>query len=988
VAFPAADEAPLPEYEPLTPELLEDEAIRGDFVLRWAVVGLALLLGCSQISDARVLVHARTGQYLAAHGFWPPANDPFSITAADRRWINLHWLFDLFVGAIDRAGPMALSLVQGLLAAVTFGILVHTVRPGIRTWWGSICGVLALLAVYPHLELRPELITLLGLATVLWVLIASERPGETRRLWLLPGVMWLWAQCDPWAWVGGGLIGLTFVGRLFDRRSEPGSTPVASAAPLLTAVAVMLVHPFLWETWLSPWRQFAIDYPALQQSYPRPSPDDLWWYPLWSEAVWLRPNHRLLAALFLAAAAGMALNLNRRRAPAAHWCWFLGANLLGLLAVHELAAAALVNCVLATVHGQEWFKDRFGQVYSVARLEVLFSRGGRAVTVLGLFLLAVLTVSGRIDGPDGRRTGLGLDRDLANDLDSYRRLQSQAFDDRGFHFTLRQGDAMIAAGRKSFVDHRVGLFAGEGDADLLARHRLVRRLLRRSQVPPLIQAERQAAQQMLTEYGVSHALPRLNSTLSEPDYTTFLDLLTNPDWMLTDLLPTTAVFHRTRTPTTEERQFVAAHELNVIQQAFLEVAPLAFEPRDPARPPTLTQRVFSRSRLALPAGTLEASHWLRLAESARSAPLPFRLSCCTLAVRAARQGVQATPDLAEAHRLLAESYQLLGRLEAEVVANAPTVGLTPLRYFEAIAAARQAAVLEPGEPRNFALLVNLWQTAGKVDCTYAALTRLLELLPLTEASTDADRQQREALETMQVDLAGTMAEVEIQSDAALAGQQDRLQVAAMCHQSGCVERAVSLLKADPLLLERNPLARHVFTLWLAELGNTEELIASAERLEFLGTQLQGTPWHDPVAYAALSRSDYANAVALWLSALSTMRTNQIQSVLMTAPMTTSSPVWLGIIPFPIAHLSAVQESCERQAFQAAQTAFHIAACEIERGAVTDAATAIRQCLAYSPDGPLRPLCRAYLYCLTGELLDREPPHDQIPVTSELFAPDP
>jgi hypothetical protein len=57
------DEAPppddLPEWEPLSPELLEDEAIRGDFVLRWAVVGVAFLLGCAQFSDARPLTHVR-----------------------------------------------------------------------------------------------------------------------------------------------------------------------------------------------------------------------------------------------------------------------------------------------------------------------------------------------------------------------------------------------------------------------------------------------------------------------------------------------------------------------------------------------------------------------------------------------------------------------------------------------------------------------------------------------------------------------------------------------------------------------------------------------------------------------------------------------------------------------------------------------------------------------------------------------------------------
>ena len=39
---PTASTEGLPEYEPLTPEMVEDEAIRGDFVMKWAVILLAI----------------------------------------------------------------------------------------------------------------------------------------------------------------------------------------------------------------------------------------------------------------------------------------------------------------------------------------------------------------------------------------------------------------------------------------------------------------------------------------------------------------------------------------------------------------------------------------------------------------------------------------------------------------------------------------------------------------------------------------------------------------------------------------------------------------------------------------------------------------------------------------------------------------------------------------------------------------------------------
>ncbi len=70
---PAVDD--FEDYEELTPELVEDEAIRGDFVLRWSVVLMAFLFGATCIAESATLVHVASGRYLWSHGVWPPAND-------------------------------------------------------------------------------------------------------------------------------------------------------------------------------------------------------------------------------------------------------------------------------------------------------------------------------------------------------------------------------------------------------------------------------------------------------------------------------------------------------------------------------------------------------------------------------------------------------------------------------------------------------------------------------------------------------------------------------------------------------------------------------------------------------------------------------------------------------------------------------------------------------------------------------------------------
>ena len=125
-------------WEPLTPELVEDEAVRGDFVLRWAVVLLALLIGCRQLMDTETLLQVKTGRYLATHGLWPPSTDVFSATATERRWVNLSWLWDLVsAGAFAVGDGIGLSLVTALLVALTWWLLGQVSRAGISDWFGS-----------------------------------------------------------------------------------------------------------------------------------------------------------------------------------------------------------------------------------------------------------------------------------------------------------------------------------------------------------------------------------------------------------------------------------------------------------------------------------------------------------------------------------------------------------------------------------------------------------------------------------------------------------------------------------------------------------------------------------------------------------------------------------------------------------------------------------------------------------------------------------
>ena len=194
----------LPEYEPLTPELVAEEAERGDFMLRWAVVLLAVLLGCYGIYQSTTLQRTASGQYMASHGLLPPSTDVFSLTATERAWVNLGWGTDLILAGLYTlpGQDLCLTLFTAAVAGLTLGLLVHISRPGLPNWWNSVLATVALLAVFPQFVAGPESITLLGLALQLWLLHRFRLSSRPRDLWGLVAVQLVWVNLDPRAWIG------------------------------------------------------------------------------------------------------------------------------------------------------------------------------------------------------------------------------------------------------------------------------------------------------------------------------------------------------------------------------------------------------------------------------------------------------------------------------------------------------------------------------------------------------------------------------------------------------------------------------------------------------------------------------------------------------------------------------------------------------------------------------------------------------------------
>jgi hypothetical protein len=126
--------------------------------------------------------------------------DPFSFTCHGRHWFHPEWLSDLILHTWVKVFGMT-SLVWwkwGILVA-TFGLLFRLLRQICGDSGSAYLAMLAAIAIgVPFFDIRPQLHTFLG-----FVVILSLALPLSRRLWVLPLVLMLWANLHS-----GFLLGL------------------------------------------------------------------------------------------------------------------------------------------------------------------------------------------------------------------------------------------------------------------------------------------------------------------------------------------------------------------------------------------------------------------------------------------------------------------------------------------------------------------------------------------------------------------------------------------------------------------------------------------------------------------------------------------------------------------------------------------------------------------------------------------------------------
>lgn len=1012
----------LPEREPLTPEFVEDEALRGDFMLRWAMVLLALLIGCTAISTTQTLVHVKSGQY-TLDNFLPARTGIYSATADDRPWHNLSWLFDVMLaGVYALGGGIGLSIFKALIAAAIFWNIVHTNRKDVSTWWGTICAGLALIVAHRQLTARPEIVTLLGLAVTLRLLHRWREERQTKYLKGLAVVFLLWSNMDPGMFYGLAALVFYAVGETAGNwLGYSGLDNDTHRKHLWLAVggcvAVTLLNPFGWHALLAPVVRYAAEYPALQDYYPllgRVNYVQLQYFPVWQPQFWETLDPAAIAGLVLATAALISFVLNFRRLDFGDFVLWLAFVALACIATHEFAAAAVVSAVLATLNAQEWYQHTFRQTYSVETSELVFSRGGRAVTVLAMFGLAYLSISG-LWGRLQTRTGIGLDPNLQGAIESFDEELKESFDDRPFNFVLWQGDVLVWTGKKPFIDSRLPLYAGTGEDDLIAVHKQCREQLMKAADPG---SKGRAWKPTLDRFKITHVVPRLDTRIVKRDanYGLFFTLLQSTDWQLSRFGATSAVFYRTDRDDGEYRSFLNKDRTDFVKDAFRTSSKDPEVRIDWARGRTFTERWLSRPLDATPNSVERAQNYRVLMEAAGTGRFPRMESAIAtdpasliaafahLVIRNANAGLERSPQNADAFRYLGRAYYLLEQVEQNAVLQGPGAliarpgqnpSLTPYarvarravrqrRYRQAAAALQQALTISPDDVTTWQWLADTQAFNNKYDLAVTSYERCIELMDrqgdpskFAQAQRDAYVQIKKRFQKVVNAVRKSVEQNTKDLGTDNESREKRYNAARYAEQSGCVLLAIETIEEDREMIDLDPEITYFYVGLLQQAGRARD---ASEQLDQLEPRLEDRPrttaWRELEAFSALTRADYAKAERTWKLTAEELESQRFQEIMMTLPFTMRTPAALSRRRLPglwvTEQTAGLASALHQIPFQIAIRKMQIALTQLETGHPQRAAEPFREMVNSAPDSPLRRLGGLYLNLLTGEKLPPQP----------------
>lgn len=376
-----------------------------------ALVALYAAFGAFQVYDYDLPLHLITGEQILK-GFRAAEENQFSFTYPGYRWLNDKWLENVLVHLVDRlAGPPGLVATKLLLVLLLGLLLWRAIRAGAGPGAGPGTPVIAALLLafpfvaYERFTLRPELLSLLGIAALLGIL---ARDARGPREWLLVGgLLAVWVNVHGYWFVAILVLGAFLAGDLLESWRAGGGRPADAAAArararhrgilLGCALGGALISPHPIRLFLNPFVNLIFVFEEQGNAgtiSELMSPFAANVVRNW--AVWF--FYGLAAALLVLAAA------RRRQVRATDLFLVVGFFLMASVSRRNIGMFAVVGIAVAG-----WWLLRPGGAAGAGRRPAALATAG--IAALAIFL-AWFVVTDRFYASDGtsRRTGFSMSR--------------------------------------------------------------------------------------------------------------------------------------------------------------------------------------------------------------------------------------------------------------------------------------------------------------------------------------------------------------------------------------------------------------------------------------------------------------------------------------------------------------------------------------------------------------------------------------------------
>ncbi|HVJ86199.1 MAG TPA: hypothetical protein VM452_11185, partial [Caulifigura sp.] len=886
---------------------------------------------------------------------------------------------------LERAGAVLgdgklLTLWGAIASLATFLVISRISIRGLPTWWSSIVAALALVAAFPAITAGPASVTLLGLAILLWLFHRSVSANSAPATVPVAALFVVWSNLDPLAWFGLAVLWAAAVGRMItsgDRRGATAGTQTSWLKVAVIATVAAAIHPFHWHVLEAPVVFFGTEIPEAR-SYGLVGPHFRWMlYSVNDPVYWRNLDWPVVSGAVLTVVTLVTLILNAGKASLSHVAVFIVANALAFRAGLLLPAASVVNAVLAGLNGQAWYARTFRQTYSIAVTELLFSRIGRAVTVLGLFGLAYLMINGALPGVDGRRLGMGFDWRIRTATESYAALATQTDDNRGFNGRPDHGDLMIWAGLRPFNDSRLALYARGGE-DLLQLHRATFRALQPAQKDAPETGKPEVWKANFERFQIKHVYARLTGDDALAKYSLLSRLLQNPELKLTAIDAAAARLDPVGAgePATAPLPRLG---FDPIAQVFRgEEQPLGDIPAWP-RELTTYERWLIQPEPIVPRPGQLAQHLSFLGDTvatswpADSKPGETSHALRIEAIQNAWKSLRTDPNSPQVHRVLRRIYrQILGGEQG----FGQFGSLNELRVRQLLAAEYVSVVTADPQPADHEQLAYALASIGYRDVALEHLQTVYKKtgqwtsLPTNDPNFDQAKAENQALLK---ELETAVKEVQTNANRELQRGEDPFAVAKAAFDAGCPRFALTIMEPHEAQLVRDPMAGILHAQVLMAVGRIEEGWERLEGLEVLfppgDAQAPGAAdlrsiWRSNTAIANMVRGNVERAVELWREEARFLETQSARSALDNVPLSTTIPTRHDLLGYVGARIGADVLYTFPERWASIQMLLTVS--QIEHGQIEEARKAVTAILTRTPTASIRPLALYYHSILTGQ----------------------